>query len=140
AGPSSTARAKLRPACIDRFPPPASTRTTRRVRWHSPTSRARGKSAGRGLAATPLARPNISAQAARGASRQQKGTAMGETYRASDSGYFSVAPEDLKYAQTGAEGMGLRNAIFRLGEVSPAAPVVVMLYMPPNAVLPRHAH
>lgn len=65
---------------------------------------------------------------------------MGETYRAWDAGYFSVAPDDLKYAQTGAEGMGLRNAIFRLGDASPEAPVVVMLYMPPEAVLPRHAH
>jgi len=65
---------------------------------------------------------------------------MGETYRAFDPGYFSVAPADLKYAQTGAEGMGLRNAIFRLGGDLREAPVVVMLYMPPQGVLPRHAH
>lgn len=62
-------------------------------------------------------------------------------YPASDPAYFSIAPEDLKYAQIGGEAMGYRNAIFRMGpDGSKDAPAVVMLYLPPGAVLPRHAH
>lgn len=63
------------------------------------------------------------------------------SYPASDPAYFSNSPEDLKYAQIGGEAMGYRNAIFRMGpDGSKDAPAVVMLYLPPGAVLPRHAH
>ena len=63
------------------------------------------------------------------------------SYQTSDPAYFSVSPDDLKYAQIGAEVMGYRNAIFRMGpEENKDAPAVVMLYLPPGAVLPRHAH
>lgn len=66
---------------------------------------------------------------------------MGKTYLASDPEYFSVAPESLKYAQIGAEAMGYRNAIFRMGaDDAENPPAVVMLYLPPGGVLPRHAH
>jgi hypothetical protein len=66
---------------------------------------------------------------------------MGKTYLASDPTYFSTAPPALKYAQIGAEAMGYRNAIFRMGsDDAEDAPAVVMLYLPPGAVLPRHAH
>ena len=65
---------------------------------------------------------------------------MGKTYLVSDPAYFSVAPDGLKYAQIGAEAMGYRNAIFTMGDDGENAPAVVMLYLPPGAVLPRHAH
>jgi len=66
---------------------------------------------------------------------------MGNTYLAKDPTYFTLSPQALKYAQVGAEAMGYRNAILRMGSDDVKdAPVVVMLYMPPGAVLPRHAH
>lgn len=66
---------------------------------------------------------------------------MGKTYLSNDPGYFSVAPEDLEYARVGAEAMGYRSAIFKVGaDEAENPPAVVMLYLPPGAVLPRHAH
>ena len=63
------------------------------------------------------------------------------SYAANDPAYFSISPADLKYAQIGAEAMGYRNAIFRMGpDDDKDAPAVVMLYLPPGGVLPRHSH
>lgn len=66
---------------------------------------------------------------------------MGFAYSADDPEFFRISPASLKYAQIGAEALGMRNAIFALGDPEgPASPVVVMLSLPPHGLLSRHAH
>ncbi|MGE0384503.1 MAG: hypothetical protein AB7Q97_07195 [Gammaproteobacteria bacterium] len=66
---------------------------------------------------------------------------MGQAFKSDDPNYFSTAPAELMYARIGGEAMGYRNAVFRMGDdAAENPPTVVMLYLPPGAVLPRHAH
>ena len=66
---------------------------------------------------------------------------MGTALSSDAPDFFSIAPESLKYAQVGAEALGMRNAIFKLGDTDDAtAPVVVMLSLPPDGLLSRHRH
>lgn len=66
---------------------------------------------------------------------------MGAAFSPLSPDFFRTAPEPLRYAQVGAEALGMRNAIFAMGDPARAeTPVVVMLSLPPGGVLSRHAH
>ena len=58
-----------------------------------------------------------------------------------DPEFWSTGPEFLQAIKQQAEAYGLKVANFMMGaQQDDQAPVATVMYMPPNFVLPRHAH
>jgi anti-sigma factor ChrR (cupin superfamily) len=58
-----------------------------------------------------------------------------------DPDFWKAGPEFLQAIKQQAEAYGLKVANFMMGaQQDDQAPVATVMYMPPNFVLPRHAH
>jgi hypothetical protein len=59
-----------------------------------------------------------------------------------DENFFKVGPPSAEWVRVGVEAVGSRIANFVMGDdiEDREAPVASLLWLPPNDVLPRHAH